>query len=79
MTNSTIAVGRQGKNDLEISLRRTVRVPENTVAYDLPPDLGPFPLFNIEQFSSRLPTAMVKQGGIFFPMHRKLGTMINSI
>lgn len=59
-----------GEGDLSISLMRTVRVPENSKVYDLPPGLGRFPVFNIHPFSSRLPTSVVAQGGIFFPMYQ---------
>jgi hypothetical protein len=60
-----------GESDLTISLMRTVRVPENSRVYNLPPNLGRFPVFDVRSFSSRLPTSVVAQGGLFFPMYRK--------
>ncbi|KAF2188394.1 hypothetical protein K469DRAFT_661153 [Zopfia rhizophila CBS 207.26] len=66
-----------GKGDFSISLMRTVRVPENSKVYDLPPGLGRFPVFNIHPFSSRLPTSVVAQGGIFFPMYQMEAMWIN--
>lgn len=50
---------------------RTVRVPEDGKNYDLPLDLGTFPLFNIQPFRHRLPPSIAAQGGLFLPMYRK--------
>jgi hypothetical protein len=66
-----ISVGRGDDPDFIISLMRTVRVPEDKTTYDLPPGLGRFPIFDIHPFSARLPSSMVAQGGVFFPMYRK--------
>jgi hypothetical protein len=55
---------------LNISFRRTIRIPEDGRVHKLPPDLGSFPLFNVENFKDRLPKEMVIKGGLFFPMYR---------
>ena len=67
-----ISVGKGDDPDLLISFMRTVRVPENSKIYGLPPGLGCFPIFDIRPFSPGLPPSMVTQGGLFFPMYRKL-------
>ena len=54
---------------LVMSFRRTIRVPEAEKTFELPPDLGPFPLYTVMQFEKTFPTRMSAKGGIFFPMH----------
>jgi hypothetical protein len=58
-------------NDLKVSFRRTIRVPDNDESHYLPPDLGAFLLKAVSQHSSKLDPAMVTKGGVFFPMYRK--------
>jgi hypothetical protein len=74
-----ISVGKGEDPDLLISFIRTVRVPEDSKTYDLPPGLGSFPMFDIRPFSSSLPPSMVAQGGLFFPMYRKSSTLSSDI
>jgi hypothetical protein len=69
-----IAVGKGDDPDVLISFMRTVRVPEDSRNYDLPPGLGSFPMFDIRPFSSNLPPSMVAQGGLFLSMYRKSST-----
>jgi hypothetical protein len=57
-------------DQLEISLRRTVRVPDNGKTYSLPPDCGAFPLYNVLDYEKQLPADLVAKGGAFFPIHR---------
>lgn len=54
--------------DLEISFHRTVRVPENSA---LPPSLGRFPLYYVENYANTLPHSMAAKGGLFLPMYRE--------
>ncbi|ROW08042.1 hypothetical protein VPNG_06109 [Cytospora leucostoma] len=55
---------------LKISFRRTIRVPDNDQIFKLPPGLGSFPLFKVQDYAARLPKEMVDKGGLFFPMHQ---------
>ena len=57
-------------DQLEISLRRTVRVPDNGKTYSLPPDCGTFPLYNVLDYENKLPADLVAKGGAFFPVYR---------
>jgi hypothetical protein len=57
-------------NDLRISFRRTVRVPDNQHIADLPPDLGAFPLEQVDDFTSTMGAEMTAKGGVFFPMYQ---------
>ncbi|KAF8475538.1 hypothetical protein BDZ91DRAFT_817255 [Kalaharituber pfeilii] len=56
---------------LVISFHRTIRVPDDNEEHNLPPNLGRFPLFNVEAFKSTLPLDMVEKGGLFFPMYQR--------
>jgi hypothetical protein len=62
--------GRSSKDPL-ISFERTIRIPEDSRDYPLPPGIDSFPLYDIRQFSSKLPAEMVAQGGLFLPMYRE--------
>ena len=61
-----------GGDDLQISFRRSVRVPAQKVdglpSY-LPPGLGLFPLYNVAEFPN-LPRRMIEKGGVFMPIYR---------
>ena len=54
---------------LTISLRRTVRVPDNGTTYSLPPDLGAFPIYNVLDHQAKLPARLVEKGGAFIPIY----------
>lgn len=69
MRQSPLAHGRA--DNLEISLRRTIRVPDNKKSYDLPPDLGPFPLYSIDEHGGQLSKKAFEEGGVFLPMYRE--------
>lgn len=74
VSSGSITVGRRGDPQLIISFQRTVRIPEDSKKYNLPPGLGRLPLFNICPFSGGLPPGMVAQGGLFMPMYREYST-----
>jgi hypothetical protein len=68
-----IAICRASGNDvLDIRFKRTLRVPDNHEASDLPPCIGTFPLLKTSDYQRSLPTEISKKGGVFFPMYRKL-------
>jgi len=54
---------------LTISLRRTIRVPDNGTTYSLPPDLGAFPIYNVLDHAAKLPYHLVEKGGAFIPIY----------
>jgi hypothetical protein len=66
---NSIRILQDDEKFLEVSLRRTVRVPDNGQAYDLPPDCGPFPIYSVNKFKHQLPTNMAAKGGLFMPMY----------
>ncbi|KAF1952077.1 integral membrane protein [Byssothecium circinans] len=57
-------------DDLRISFRRTIRVPDNAQTSYLPPDLGAFPLKPISTYATSMKPEMVAKGGAFFPMYQ---------
>lgn len=67
--NKTIRIAHGPIATLDISLRRTVRVPDNGNAYNLPPDCGEFPIYAVSQFKDKLPQNMVSKGGLFVPIY----------
>ncbi|RKL46660.1 hypothetical protein BFJ70_g3146 [Fusarium oxysporum] len=58
-------------DDLTITFRRTIRVPDNKNTSGLPPDEGIFPLFKIEDYARKLPLSMAQKGGMFIPMYQR--------
>jgi hypothetical protein len=68
---ASVRITRRGREILNISFMRTVRIPEDGGIYDLPPDLNEFPLFNVQAFSQRLSPSMAALGGLFIPTYRK--------
>jgi hypothetical protein len=55
---------------MEISLTRTLRIPDDDRDYPLPPGLGDFPLRHIDDYTNRMPAAMVARGGVIMPMYQ---------
>ncbi|KAE9369834.1 bacterial integral membrane protein-like protein-like protein [Stipitochalara longipes BDJ] len=73
----TIRVTDSNSKTLDISLRRTIRVPDNEATYSRPPDYGPFPLYSVSDFEDSLPKSLVKKGGIFIPIYQREAMWIN--
>lgn len=63
--------------DLDISFRRTVRVPDNQQLSQLPPNIGKFPLFQVKDYADKMPPEMVDKGGLFIPMYQREAMWIN--
>ncbi|OCH84774.1 hypothetical protein OBBRIDRAFT_839456 [Obba rivulosa] len=57
--------------DVRLSFRRTVRVPDNAKSHALPPDLGPFSIYNSASYLSCLPEPMLDKGGAFIAMYQR--------
>ncbi len=67
-----ITITRDGhKDSLQITFHRTVRVPDHQNTYELPPDLGDFPLYSVEDYREAFPNKLAAKGGMFFPMYRE--------
>jgi hypothetical protein len=57
--------------EAQISLLRSLRVPEDGREYELPLGLGTLPIYDVKSLSGVLPVPMVAQGGLILPMHSK--------
>jgi hypothetical protein len=64
-----IAFGQRGTTDGQISLLRSVRVPEDGNRFDVPQSLGTLPVYDVRSFSGDLPVSVAAKGGIFVAMH----------
>ena len=76
--NDTVLISRARREEsLKISFQRTIRVPDNQKASELPPSLGTFPLYLIAPYKEKMPSQMAAKGGLFFPMYRKSPFHVN--
>ena len=53
-----------------INFQITLRIPDDTKEYPLPPGLGRFPLRHAEDFKGKVPKQWVDRGGVMLPMHK---------
>jgi hypothetical protein len=54
-----------------VSFQRTLRLPDDSTTYPLPPGLGLFPMHRVEDFIDSAPKFMTDLGGIFIPMYQR--------
>src|ERR1700693_390234 len=54
----------------QIASQRTLRTPDDTKEYPLPPGLGRFPIRHTEDFKPKLPKDWLDRGGVMLPLHR---------
>jgi len=54
-----------------VSFHRTLRIPDDGRTYPLPPGLGVFPIFNVEDYAERVPPLWRQQGGAFIAMYQR--------
>lgn len=70
--NKTLRVFRHYQGEcLDITFKRTIRVPDNKDSSYLPPDLGTFGLHAVSVYKDTLPPDMAAKGGVFFSIYRK--------
>ncbi len=55
---------------LEISMQRTLRIPDDGQTYPLPPGLGQFPLRHLDDYADRVPSAWLARGGVITPLYQ---------
>ena len=53
-----------------IEFQRTLRIPDDNRVHGLPPGLGAFPLFHVDDYAARLPANWAGHGGVFLPMYQ---------
>ncbi len=56
---------------VQIRFYRTLRIPDDGRTYPLPPGLGCFPVFRVDDYASRVPPAWREHGGVFIPMYQR--------
>ncbi|MCC6326811.1 MAG: hypothetical protein DCC43_10120 [Candidatus Brocadia sp.] len=54
-----------------VSFHRTLRIPDDGRVYPLPPGLGAFPLFKVDDYRDCIPPLWREQGGVFMPMYQR--------
>ncbi|MGH2413120.1 MAG: hypothetical protein ACRDEA_05405 [Microcystaceae cyanobacterium] len=64
---SAIHIGQR----FAVSFQRTLRIPDDGRTYPLPPGLGVFPIYQVEDYQDKLPQAWRETGGAFIPMYQR--------
>ncbi len=62
---------------LKINFRRTLRIPDSSKAYPLPPGFEDFPLRHVEDYEEKVPQEWITHGGILLPMYQSEAMWIN--
>lgn len=63
--------------ELKIEFQRTLRIPDDNREYYLPPGLGEFPLYRVDDYPDNLPDTWEQHGGVFLPMYQAEAMWIN--
>lgn len=58
-------------NGFNVTLHRTIRLPEDGKPHALPPSRGQFPMKRIEDYKDKVPEAWRDHGGVFIPMYAR--------
>jgi hypothetical protein len=64
---------------LAIEFQRTLRIPDDSKNYPLPPGLGAFPLRHVDDFAEKIPESWLEHGGVVFPMYQSEAMWLNFI
>ena len=62
---------------MSIEFQRTLRIPDDSKTYNLPPGLGRFPLRHTDDFSRTVPKVWNDHGGVIMPMYQSEAMWIN--
>ena len=60
-----------------INFQRTLRIPDDSREYPLPPGLGAFPMEHVEDHTARLPASWSEHQGVLLPMYQAEALWIN--
>lgn len=71
LPSHTVLLGQRNMQEAQISLLKTLRIPEDGREYELPPTLGSLPIYDGGALRGVLPVSMAAQGGLIVPMHGK--------
>ena len=67
---STVLRQIAGNATLNISFKRTLRIPDDGKTYPLPASLGEFPLRHIDDVAHNVPADWLRRGGVLMPMYQ---------
>ena len=62
---------------LRIDFERTLRIPDDDDNYCLPPGLGKFPIYHVDDYAGKVPEKWIEHGGVMFPMYQAEAMWIN--
>lgn len=65
--NNKVGVGER----FTISFQRTLRIPDDGKVYPLPPGVGEFPVFDLENFAGPIPQSWKQHGHVLIPMYQR--------
>lgn len=54
-----------------VRFMRTLRIPDDGNDYPLPPGLGEFPIYRVDDYARRVPPTWRRRGGVFIPMYQR--------
>ncbi len=54
-----------------VRFMRTLRIPDDGKDYPLPPGLGEFPIYRVDDYADRVPETWRRHGGVFIPMYQR--------
>ncbi|MEF8698357.1 MAG: hypothetical protein V5B32_04165 [Candidatus Accumulibacter sp. UW26] len=54
-----------------VAFQRTLRIPDDGHGYPLPPGLGRFPIFKVDDYLAQAPPLWRERGGAFIPMYQR--------
>ena len=63
--------------ELTIAFQQTLRIPDDNRSYHLPPGLGKFPLYRVDDYPDNLPDTWEEHGGVFLPMYQAEAMWLN--
>lgn len=55
---------------LTIDFQRTLRLPDDSKTYPLPPGFGSFPLVHVDDYADNIPESWLDRGGLIMPMYQ---------
>src|SRR3989338_7808556 len=71
---STITVNSnsiQFGDNVSVTLHRTLRIPDDGKVYPLPPSLGSFPVYRVQDYQRTVPQKWLTAMGVFIPIMQR--------
>jgi hypothetical protein len=58
-------------SSISVTFERTLRIPDDSKTYPLPPSLGHFPICKVDDYIDKVPDSWKEHGGVFLPMYQR--------